>query len=123
MEISLLVTKVLAIYLIVSGLMLLVRGKTLPIMLKDFFEHPAIVYLTGVILLFLSSIFLLQNNIWDGTWRTVVTIFGWMVFMKGLAYIFIPEKLHQLVTKKMMDMLNIYGILTVILGIFLFYIG
>ena len=95
MEISLLVTKVLAIYLMVSGLMLLVRGKTLPIMLKDFFEHPAVVYLTGVILLFLSSMFLLQNNIWDGTWRTVVTIFGWMVFMKGLAYIFIPEKLHQ----------------------------
>jgi len=52
METTLLVAKVMGVYLIISGLFLLIRGKSLPMMMKDFFDHPAIVYLTGVILVF-----------------------------------------------------------------------
>lgn len=123
MEISLLAVKILGVYLIVSGFFLLIRGKTLPAMLKDFFEHPAIVYLTGVILLFLSTLFLLQNNIWDGTWRSVVTFFVWMVLIKGLMYILAPEILHKFVSKKILDMVNVFGIVAIVAGVCLFYLG
>jgi len=123
MEISLIVAKVLGTYLVISGFFLLLRGKTLPNILKDFFEHPAVVYLTGVILIFLSTLFLVQNNVWDGTWRSVVTLFVWLVLIKGLAYIFAPEMLHKIVSKKLLEMLNIYGIVAILAGICLFYLG
>ena len=58
MDTTLLVAKILGIYLVISGLFLLIRGKSIPHLLKDFFNHPAIVYLTGVILVFLSSLYL-----------------------------------------------------------------
>src|SRR3989338_10465915 len=98
MEITLIVAKVLGIYLVISGLFLLFRGKTVPKLLQDFFGHPAFVYLTGVILVLFSSVFLLDNNLWDGTWRTVITIFAWAVFIKGVAYIFVPDALHRTVS-------------------------
>lgn len=123
MEISLVAAKVLGIYLIISGVFLMFRGQTLPNMLKDFFGHPAIVYLTGVILIFLSSVFLVQNNVWDGTWRTIITLLAWATLIKGVAYIFAPEALHRMVTKKMMDSVNLYGLIALVAGVYLFFIG
>ena len=122
MDISLVAAKILGIYLVLSGLFLIFRGKTVANLLKDFFGHPAIVYLTGVILIFLSSLFIIQHNVWDGTWRTVVTFFAWVVLLKGLAYIFVPEALHKMVTKKTLDMLNLYGLAAVVAGVSLYLI-
>ncbi|MDP1707156.1 MAG: hypothetical protein Q8L30_01210 [bacterium] len=123
MEISLIAAKILGLYLVVSGLFMVFRGKTLPHMIKDLFDHPAILYLAGVILIFLSSLFLLQGNIWDGTWRTVVTIIAWATLIKGVAYILAPDMLRQMITKKLMDAVNLYGVIMVIAGVYLFYIG
>ena len=123
MDISLVVAKVLGIYLIVSGLFLIFRGKSVPHMLKDFFGHPAIVYLAGVILIFLSTFYLVENNIWDGTWRSVVTVFVWAILLKGLAYIFAPGMIERLVTKKMLDTVSTYGVVAIVAGVSLFYLG
>ena len=123
MEISLVAAKILGLYLVVSGLFMIFRGKTLPHMMKDFFDHPAVLYLAGVILIFLSSLFLLQGNIWDGTWRTVITIVAWATLIKGIVYILAPDMLRKMVTKKLMDTVNLYGFIAIIAGVYLFYIG
>jgi uncharacterized protein YjeT (DUF2065 family) len=123
METTLIAAKLLGTYLIVSGLFLLFRGKTIPQMLKDFFDHPAIVYSAGVFLIVLSSLYLIQNNIWDGTWRTLITIFAWATFIKGVAYIFAPDALHKMVNKKLLASLNLYGLIAVVAGLSLFYIS
>jgi uncharacterized membrane protein HdeD (DUF308 family) len=120
MDTLLIVAKVLGVYLIVSGLFLIFRGKTVPHLMKDFFDHPAIMYLAGAILIFLTVPLLLQYNIWDGTWRTIVTIFIWAVFVKGVAYILAPEMLQRMMTKKLMGSLNLFGIVAVIGGAYLF---
>ncbi len=123
MEISLIAAKILGIYFVISGLFLMFKGKTLPALLKDLFDHPAITYVIGIVLVFLSTIFLIQADVWDGTWRSIVTILMWLILFKGLAWIFIPEKLHKLVTKKFLDTVNLYGLVMVVVGLFLFSIG
>ena len=120
MDITLLVAKVFGIYLVVSGLVLVFKGQTLAQILKDFFDHPAVVYLAGVILIFLSSIYLLQYNIWQGMPQTLVTIFVWLIFIKGLLYIFFPNKLNELVAQKFKGPLVVYGVLAVFFGLYLF---
>lgn len=123
MDTSLVAAKVLGVYLIISGLFLLFRGKTLPHLLKDFFGHPAIVYLTGVTLIFLSTLLLVEHNIWDGSWRTVVTVFAWLVLLKGLGYIFVPEVLHKMASKKVLESVNHFGIVAIAVGLSLFYLA
>ena len=123
MDISLVVAKVLGIYLIVSGLFLIFRGKSVPHMLKDFFGHPAMVYLAGVILIFLSTLYLVGNNIWDGTWRSIITAFVWLILLKGLTYVFAPELIERLVTKKLLDTVSTYGVVAIVIGVSLFYLG
>ncbi|MFA6585749.1 MAG: hypothetical protein WCS86_01135 [Candidatus Paceibacterota bacterium] len=121
MDITILVAKIFGIYLVVAGLFLLIKGKTIPHLLKDFFDHPAVVYLTGIILIFLSSMYLIQYNIWDGTWQTLVTIFVWLVMIKGLAYIFIPQTLSEASIKKFKGAFNVYGFLAIVIGLYLFF--
>lgn len=116
MDISL-VAKVLGVYLVVGGLFTIFRGKTLPHMLKDFFGHPAIVYLTGVILVFLASLALLQ----DKELSSLVSLFVWLVLIKGLSYIFFPEMLQKMVTKKLLDTVSTYGLIAVVAGVYLFF--
>ena len=124
MDIALIAAKILGVYLVVSGIFLIVRGKTIPRLLKDFFEHPAIVYLTGAVLIFLSLALILQNNVWDGSWRMVITIFAWLVFLKGVAYMLVPDALHKFVTKRFLALpFNVYGVIAVAAGIALFYLG
>ncbi|MBU6388744.1 hypothetical protein KGQ72_02645 [Patescibacteria group bacterium] len=118
MDISL-VAKVLGVYLVVGGLFAIFRGKTLPHLLKDFFGHPAVVYLTGVILVFLAALVLLQNK----ALGSLVTVLVWLVLIKGLAYIFFPEMLEKMVTKKLLDTVSTYGVIAIVAGIYLFYVG
>lgn len=123
MDITLLTAKILGVYLVVSGLFLILRGKTIPHMLKDFFDHPAVVYLTGIILIFLSSMYLIQYNIWDGTWKALVTLFAWLVMVKGLTYIFLPHALNEMAIKKFKGVFGVYGLIAIIVGLYLFFLN
>jgi hypothetical protein len=123
MDYTIIAVKILGIYLVVSGLFLIFRGKTVPHLLKDFFDHPATVYLTGIILIFLSSMYLIQYNIWDGTWRALVTLLAWMVMLKGLIYIFVPRVLSEKNIGKFRGMFGVYGLVAIMMGLYLFFLN
>lgn len=122
MDIFVLVSKILGIYLVISGLFLILKTKTVPHLLKDFFGNQAIVFLTGVILIFLSSIFIIQYNVWDGTWKTLITIFAWLTLLKGITYIFFPKSLDWMI-KKSDKMFKLWGVVSLIVGVYLYFLG
>jgi hypothetical protein len=122
MDILVMTSKILGVYLVVSGLFLIFKAKTVPMLLRDFFDHPAIVFLTGIILIFLSTMFLIQYNVWDKSWHTIVTVFAWLVLIKGLAYIFFPKMLNESVAK-FRSWFGIWGFAAIIIGIYLFRLG
>ena len=121
MDVLTLTLKLLAIYLVVSGLFLVLRGKSVPLILKDFFGHPAVVYLTGIVLVFLSAMYLLQYNIWNNTWKTIPTIFAWLVLIKGVGYVFFPKMLNETAIKKSSQAFKLYGVASTVIGLYLFF--
>ena len=123
MSISLLIAKVLGVYLVVAGLFLIFKKKTVPQLVKDLFSHPAITYLLGAGMVVLSTLLLFKENIWDGTWHTVITIILWLVLLKGLFYIFAPQVLERMATKKFFQSVSIYGLIIIVCGLCLFYVG
>jgi len=124
MEQSILFIKILALYFIISGVFLLLKGKTLPILLKDFFNHPNIVYLTGIILVLLGGVILIQNNvsILNRTTQIITAVFGWLVLFKGLAYMFIPKIITKISLKKFNSWFGVFGVIMMTFGIYLFFI-
>lgn len=122
MDVTVLTLKILGVYLVISGLFLLFKGKTVPHLLKDFFDHPATVYLTGIILVFLSTMYLIQYNIWDGTWKTLVSLFAWVILVKGLVYIFSPKSLSHGVIGKNKIAFGLYGVVAIVVGLYMFFL-
>ena len=123
MDIALIVAKLLGTYLVVSGLFLLIRGKTIPHLLKDFFGHPAIVYLTGLILVALATLLIVENNVWNGSWYSVIAVFGWLILLKGLGYIFFPEVLQRMARQRLHGSLSLFGLVAVVVGVYIFLLG
>ena len=65
---------------------------------------------------------LIGNNVFDRTLHTLANIFGWLVLLKGLAYLFIPKRLEKLAIKKFDSWFGVLGIITIILGAYLFFL-
>lgn len=121
MDITLLVAKIFGVYLVVAGLLLLFKGKSIPHMIRDFFDHPAVTYLTGIILIFLATMYLIPFNIWDGTWKTLITVFVWLVMLKGLMYVFFPRALSEFAIAKYRKWFGLYGIIAIVIGVYFFF--
>lgn len=97
MDIPLLIAKVLSLYFIVSGLLLIFRKKLFVAAVQDFFAHPGIVYVTGAFLFLSSSFLLLTHTAGKSGLPLFVTIVLWLWAIKGAVLIVIPEaysKIH-----------------------------
>ncbi|OHA16166.1 MAG: hypothetical protein A3G52_04945 [Candidatus Taylorbacteria bacterium RIFCSPLOWO2_12_FULL_43_20] len=119
MDLSILV-KAFGIYLAVSGLFLLVKGKTLPLILKDFFDHPAIIYLAAMALVLFGSLIIVGTNTFETVEQGWLTVIGWIVLAKGLTYTFIPDAFSKLSVKKLRPWLIVWAIVAIILGVYMY---
>lgn len=122
MDTTILVAKVLGVYLVVSGLFLVTKRRTFSGIIKDYFNHPAVLYLTGVLLVVLSSLYLIQYNIWDGGFATIITFVMWLVIAKGILVIFVPSTFSKMNIEKWRGFFGFYGVLIIVAGVYLFFI-
>lgn len=64
------------------------------------------------------------HNVWEPAWRIVITIFGWLLAIKGAAFLIFPGVVKKF-TGWPDHLLRIYitiaGVVLVVLGIFLAY--
>ena len=120
MDSTMIILKIVAIYYVFSGLMMIFKRQTLALVLKDFFNHPSVPWITGVFMIFLGGLLVLTHNIWIGDWKTIlVTIISWSILLKGLIYMIWPTKLAS--TVKGLKTWSISGGLIVfVIGIILF---
>ncbi|WP_422081080.1 hypothetical protein [Ulvibacterium sp.] len=54
--------------------------------------HPTVVYLNGLVLLIGGLIVIRMHNHWSMDWTLVITIFGWLFILLGLARMFFPTQ-------------------------------
>ena len=125
MDVSIFLAQVFGLYFMVAGLAMFARQKTLTFVVKDMVKSPAVMWLAGVFAFVLGLVVVLTHNVWDGSWRVILTILGWAMLAEGVAYLFLPTK----ALKKLASFFNkpywIYlcSMAFVIFGAYLAYIG
>ncbi|MFH0890996.1 MAG: hypothetical protein V1856_03115 [Candidatus Liptonbacteria bacterium] len=123
MDIALVVVKVFGVYMVCSGLFLLLRGKTLPLLLHDFFTHRATVFLAGLVLVFMGGTIVFGGSNSGNARDAWVAVFGWLAMLKGAAYIVAPDILAAIDVKKMRKWLGLLGALIILLGLCLLFLA
>ena len=94
MELSILLAKIISVYLLSVGILVLTKGITIKKLYQGFFENPAVTFITGFMMLIMGFLMVEHHNIWEGQWWIVViTLFGWASIIKGVIFLAFPKSL------------------------------
>lgn len=121
METTTLIAQVLGVYLLVSGIYLIIRGKTFAMLLKDLFDHPAILFLAGAMLTFGGAFLVLRGTTSEDPLSTFVMLMSWAILAKGILYILAPEWLHSMAKRLPRTGLNMIGAVLAGIGFYLVF--
>ena len=77
--------------LVVASMALFLRPQLPSDFLRAAKESRAILFVTGIIALAVGLAIVLVHNVWDGTWRTTITVIGWIIIIKGCVRLLAPE--------------------------------
>lgn len=125
MDISLFIAKALGLYMTVISLIFFFRRKSFEGSFTKIAENPATETLAGTIALLIGTLLVVGHNIWSPDATIVITILGWIIFIKGIVLLTFPGFIKRLTNKFFKK--RIYSIMWMIvvfvIGIYLLFYG
>ncbi len=121
MDLSLFLAQVIGLYFIVIGASLLLNYKVLRKVMDDFITDTRFMFLGGSMILVLGLLLVASHNVWEGSWRVIITIIGWLTLFKGAAYLLLPKDMFKQWVK-ILNKKKCYksgGVVVIILGLYL----
>jgi hypothetical protein len=125
MDTSLFLARLIGPLLVVLAIGLLVRQDSWRSMAKEFITNRPLVFLTGFLTLLGGLALVNTHNVWEAGWPLIITIFGWLAVIGGVARMLFPETVMG-IGQKMLDnktYLTIGGAGEGLLGLWLCYVG
>ena len=96
MELTMLVAKILAIYLLSVGVGMFNGSINIKKMMDSFEKSQGLLLVAGFICIILGFLIVDNHNIWVKDWTVIVTIAGWGALVKGVLLITFPETLMSM---------------------------
>ncbi|HAC63358.1 MAG TPA: hypothetical protein DCF68_07405 [Cyanothece sp. UBA12306] len=123
---TLVIERVLAIFLIVTGISYGLQNVLWKDLIKELLEKPTWLILWSILFLPLGLIVVIGHNIWVFDWRVIVTILGWLVTLKCVLYLLIPNWanfVRQWSDDFLQRYIQIAGVIEAILGVVLLFLS
>ncbi|MHC4758814.1 MAG: hypothetical protein ACYTE8_09165 [Planctomycetota bacterium] len=70
---------------------------------EEFTENRCFLYLGGIMALVTGYLLVIFHNIWAWEWGLIITIFGWIGLIKGLAILIRPKMMISIVKGMMTE--------------------
>ena len=125
MSLSLYLAQVVGLYLILMGLILLVKRQAMMRVVTEMAKNRALIYTICVIELAAGLALVVAHNVWAWNFQVIITIVGWLLLLEAVTYLMLPYRVFT----KWVSWLNkksvywIGGFLAVALGLYLTNIG
>jgi len=125
MEHTFILAKILGPYLFIVGLGFLVNQRACQSLFEDFKKNLGLLYFGGAIALLFGLLIINIHNTWVFKWAVIITIIGWISFIKGAFLIINPSLLIKITEGYFAkpNVLRIHLIIEVLIGAILMYIG
>ena len=124
METSIFLAKVIGLISVISAIAVMVRYKESLVFDEGAVKSPLFTFVSGFVFLILGVLIIVSHPVWTFDWRIVITILGWLVFLKGIGRIFFPNAVKRMIEKKKDNRKFILGEIAVFLiGLYLLYYG
>ena len=78
--------------MLIVGLSVLIKGKSLSKLIREFTNKEHLQYMGGVLSLILGLLIVGSHNVWMMPLNVLlITIFGWLALLKGMTFLLLPE--------------------------------
>ena len=120
MAFELILGRVLALFLVITGLAVLANRKEFVHMAKQIKNNHIALWIGGAFDFMLGLFIVVGHNVWTNDWRVIITIFGWLALTEGTLLWFFPHqsiKLVQIWKRPMYTYVS--GLLTLAVGVYM----
>lgn len=117
--------KVIGIYLVIISLALIINMHKIAFIINSMLSNAPLMFVAGAFTLIIGALIIVSHHIWQYNWRVIITIIGWLAFLKGLSIVIFPHFVDELSSLFVHNVYFAYGcaILDLILGLVLLYFG
>lgn len=118
--------RLLGLYTLIAGLWLLADKQEAVSTIPDILGNRPLMIILAIVALIVGLAIVLGHNIWSGGALTIlVTLIGWISFLRGLLFLFLPSAATRQILEVMQfeRLFYIYVAVPLILGAYLTYLG
>lgn len=98
MALSLFLAKIIGLALVCIAASLLIQKKNIGLLFEAY-KNPSVVYITGVVEIFLGLTLVVSHNIWSYDFRTIITCIGWLLLIRDAGRVLFSTRVPELLTK------------------------
>jgi len=124
MQLSIFIAQLYAVAFLAIGLGFLITPKYYVKAYTEIMNDPSMFMIWGIFALLIGFLIITRHNVWQG-WPMIVTIFGWIGFLKGFSLIVLPQH-FPIGFKgwfKSPVLMRLWGIIAIALGLILGYLS
>ena len=118
--------KVIGIVFIVLSLGIFKNQRLFLSLVKKFLENSVLMFMTGFWDLLLGLLIVVSHNVWVKDWPVIITIFGWIIVIRGILRIIFPEyvlKAFRFIQEYFHWILRVVSVILFCLGVYLTFFG
>ena len=119
------IAQLLGLYLVLSGVLMIVREQAMMVLVPKFVDSPPFLYFLGSLRVLIGLAIVLAHNMWIGTLGTVMIAFGWVTLLRGIAMLLLPAETERkiLIIFSRGNVWYATAIIAIVLGGWLAYAG
>ena len=119
------IAQLLGLYLVLSGVLMIVREQAMMVLVPKFVDSPPFLYFLGSLRVLIGLAIVLAHNLWIGTLGTVMIAFGWVTLLRGIAMLLLPAETERkiLIIFSRGNVWYATAIIAIVLGGWLAYAG
>ena len=125
MEDTLFLAQLLGSVSIILAVVIILRRKLIVHVFSEFVNNRALAFVVGILEVIAGLALVIKHFTWDSTLETAITIFGWLLLLEGIFYLFVTRRILRKVIKWLDNKSAYYffALLYLVLGVYLAYVG
>ena len=90
MQTSVFLARLIGPVMLVVGIAIFLNQRAFRDMAEEFLASPALLFLSGLLIMPMGLAIVLVHNVWTADWRVLVTLFGWVNAIGGALRLLAP---------------------------------
>jgi hypothetical protein len=91
MQTSVFLARLIGPVMLVVGLAVFANQRAFRDMAEEFLASPALLFLSGLLIMPMGLAIVLTHNVWTADWRVLITLFGWLNAIGGAVRLLAPD--------------------------------